>query len=140
MSGPELISLGCRLNISESERMRGMLAGEDNLVVINSCAVTTEAVRQTRQAIRKARRANPDARLLVTGCAADIERQQLAEMPEVDGLIPNQAKLDPRAWNVPSESAPLPPEPIPDDLECLHRQLKEEQKIENNATEYGHLP
>ena len=109
MSGPELISLGCRLNISESERMRGMLAGEDNLVVINSCAVTTEAVRQTRQAIRKARRANPDARLLVTGCAVDIERQQLVEMPEVDGLIPNQAKLDPRAWNAPVETPPLPP-------------------------------
>ncbi|RGP40231.1 tRNA (N(6)-L-threonylcarbamoyladenosine(37)-C(2))-methylthiotransferase [Altererythrobacter insulae] len=109
MSGPELISLGCRLNMSESERMRGMLAGEDNLVVINSCAVTSEAVRQTRQAIRKARRANPDARLLVTGCAADIEREQLAEMPEVDGLIANEAKLDPRAWNVPVEAPPLPP-------------------------------
>lgn len=109
MSGPELISLGCRLNISESERMRGMLAGEDNLIVINSCAVTSEAVRQTRQAIRKARRARPEARLLVTGCAADIERKQLAEMPEVDGLIPNKAKLDPRVWNVPTEAPLLPP-------------------------------
>ena len=109
MSGPELISLGCRLNIAESERMRGMLAGEDNLVVINSCAVTSEAVRQTRQAIRKARKARPDARLLVTGCAAEIEREQLANMPEVDGLIANEAKLDPRAWNVPVEAPPLPP-------------------------------
>jgi threonylcarbamoyladenosine tRNA methylthiotransferase MtaB len=109
MSGPELITLGCRLNIAESERMRGMLSGEDNLVVINSCAVTSEAVRQTRQAIRKARKARPDARLLVTGCAADIEREQIADMPEVDGLIANQAKLDPRAWNVPMEVPPLPP-------------------------------
>lgn len=109
MSGPELISLGCRLNIAESERMRGMLAGEDNLVVINSCAVTSEAVRQTRQAIRKARKSRPDARLLVTGCAADIEREQLADMPEVDGLIANEAKLDPRVWNVPVEAPPLPP-------------------------------
>lgn len=109
MSGPELISLGCRLNIAESERMRGMLAGEDNLVVINSCAVTSEAVRQTRQAIRRARKARPDARLLVTGCAADIEREQLADMPEVDGLIANEAKLDPRAWNVPVKAPPLPP-------------------------------
>lgn len=109
MSGPELISLGCRLNIAESERVRGMLAGEDNLVVINSCAVTSEAVRQTRQAIRKARKSRPDARLLVTGCAADIEREQLADMPEVDGLIANEAKLDPRAWNVPVEAPPLPP-------------------------------
>ncbi|WP_137679993.1 MiaB/RimO family radical SAM methylthiotransferase [Aurantiacibacter suaedae] len=98
---PEVISLGCRLNIAESERIRALVAGEDNLVVVNSCAVTSEAVRQTRQAIRRARRANPDARLLVTGCAADIERQQLSAMPEVDGLIANADKLDARAWNVP---------------------------------------
>ena len=105
---PQIVSLGCRLNISESERMRTMLAGEENLVVVNSCAVTSEAVRQTRQAIRRARRANPDARLLVTGCAAEIERDELAAMPEVDGLIANDAKLDPRAWNVPAEAPPVP--------------------------------
>ncbi|WP_416831471.1 MAG: MiaB/RimO family radical SAM methylthiotransferase [Erythrobacter sp.] len=106
---PEVISLGCRLNIAESERMKAMLADSGDVVVINSCAVTSEAVRQTRQAIRKARRARPDARLIVTGCAADIERDQLAEMPEVDGLIANAAKLDPRAWNVPLPEAPPPP-------------------------------
>ncbi|MDY6949352.1 MAG: MiaB/RimO family radical SAM methylthiotransferase, partial [Pseudomonadota bacterium] len=83
-------------------------AAEDNLVVVNSCAVTSEAVRQTRQAIRKARKANPDARLLVTGCAADIEREQLAAMPEVDGLVANEAKLDPRSWNVPAIAPPVP--------------------------------
>ncbi|OYX63934.1 MAG: tRNA (N(6)-L-threonylcarbamoyladenosine(37)-C(2))-methylthiotransferase MtaB [Sphingomonadales bacterium 32-64-17] len=105
---PEVISLGCRLNIAESERIRALVAGEGNLVVVNSCAVTSEAVRQTRQAIRRARRANPDARLLVTGCAADIERQQLAAMPEVDGLIANADKLDARAWNVP-EPGRTPP-------------------------------
>jgi len=108
MSGAEIISLGCRLNIAESERMRAMLAQESDVVVVNSCAVTSEAVRQTRQAIRKARRARPDARLLVTGCAADIERAQLSAMPEVDGLIANAAKLDPRAWNVPPQAAPVP--------------------------------
>jgi threonylcarbamoyladenosine tRNA methylthiotransferase MtaB len=96
----EVISLGCRLNLSESEDLRAMLAAEDDLVVVNSCAVTAEAVRQTRQAIRKARKARPEARLLVTGCAAEIERAALAAMPEVDGLIANTAKLDPRAWNV----------------------------------------
>lgn len=106
---PEVISLGCRLNIAESERMKAMLADSGDVVVINSCAVTSEAVRQTRQAIRKARRARPDARLIVTGCAADIERDQLADMPEVDGLIANAAKLDPRAWNVPLPEAPPPP-------------------------------
>ena len=109
MSGADVISLGCRLNIAESERMKAMLGEADDVVVINSCAVTSEAVRQTRQAIRKARRERPDARLLVTGCAADIEREQLADMPEVDGLIANERKLDPRAWNVPLPEAPPPP-------------------------------
>jgi len=98
--GAEVISLGCRLNLSESEELRALLAGEDALVVINSCAVTAEAVRQTRQAIRRARRERPDARLLVTGCAAEVERAALSAMPEVDGLIANTVKLDPRAWNV----------------------------------------
>ena len=101
--GAEVISLGCRLNLSESEELRGILAQEGDLVVINSCAVTAEAVRQTRQAIRRARRARPNARLLVTGCAAEVERAALSAMPEVDGLVPNTAKLDPRAWNVPDQ-------------------------------------
>lgn len=102
-----MVSLGCRLNLSESEELRAMLAGERDLVVINSCAVTTEAVRQTRQAIRRARLAHPAARLLVTGCAAEVERVQLAAMPEVDGLIANAGKLDPRAWNVPGQRLPF---------------------------------
>jgi threonylcarbamoyladenosine tRNA methylthiotransferase MtaB len=76
-------------------------------VVINSCAVTAEAVRQTRQAIRRARRERPDARLLVTGCAAEVEREALAAMPEVDGLIANVSKLDPRAWNVAPSAQPV---------------------------------
>jgi threonylcarbamoyladenosine tRNA methylthiotransferase MtaB len=109
VSSAEVISLGCRLNIAESERIRALLAGEDNLVVVNSCAVTAEAVRHTRQAIRRARRARPDARLLVTGCAAEIERDRLAAMPEVDGLVPNAAKLDARAWNVAPRATPVPP-------------------------------
>ncbi len=95
----DVVSLGCRLNLSESERLRRLLAGED-LVVVNSCAVTAEAVRQTRQAIRRARKARPEARLLVTGCAAEVEREMLAAMPEVDGLVANADKLDPRAYNL----------------------------------------
>lgn len=108
VSGSEVISLGCRLNIAESERIRAMLAGEDNVVVVNSCAVTSEAVRQTRQTIRRLRRDRPDARLLVTGCAADIEREQIAAMPEVDGLVPNRDKLDARVWNLPEQPLPVP--------------------------------
>ncbi len=89
--------------------MKAMLGDAGDVVVVNSCAVTSEAVRQTRQAIRKARRARPDARLIVTGCAAHIERDQIADMPEVDGLIANESKLDPRAWNVPLPEAPPSP-------------------------------
>ncbi|MGB3379926.1 MAG: MiaB/RimO family radical SAM methylthiotransferase [Allopontixanthobacter sediminis] len=108
MKPAEVITLGCRLNLAESERIRAMLAGEADLVVVNSCAVTAEAVRHTRQAIRRARREQPGARLLVTGCAADIEREQLSAMPEVDGLIANADKLDARAWNVPAASPAVP--------------------------------
>jgi threonylcarbamoyladenosine tRNA methylthiotransferase MtaB len=107
LSAPQIISLGCRMNIAESERMRAMLAGERDLVVVNSCAVTAEALRQTRQAIRRARRDHPGARLVVTGCAAEIERAAIGAMDEVDALVANAAKLDPRAWNVPGEVAPL---------------------------------
>jgi len=108
VTGAEVVSLGCRLNLAESERIRALLGATPDVVVVNSCAVTAEAVRQTRQAIRRLRQARPDARLLVTGCAADIEREQLAAMPEVDGLVPNAAKLDARAWNVPASPAPVP--------------------------------
>lgn len=109
MNAPQIISLGCRMNIAESERMRAMLAGEDNLVVVNSCAVTAEALRQTRQAIRRARAAHPSARLVVTGCAAEIDRAAIGAMDEVDGLIANAAKLDPRSWNIAAEAPPLAP-------------------------------
>ncbi|WP_296720055.1 MiaB/RimO family radical SAM methylthiotransferase [Erythrobacter sp.] len=109
MNAPQIISLGCRMNIAESERMRAMLAGENNLVVVNSCAVTGEAMRQTRQAIRRARRDHPDARLVVTGCAAEIDRAQIGAMDEVDGLVANAAKLDPRSWNVAGGAAPIAP-------------------------------
>ena len=82
-SAPEVISLGCRLNIAESETIRALLAGERDLVVVNSCAVTAEAVRQTRQAIRKLRRERPHARLLVTGCAADIDDDGLVDVNDL---------------------------------------------------------
>ncbi len=104
-----VVSLGCRLNLAEGERIRALLAGAGDTVVINSCAVTAEAVRQTRQAIRRARRERPEARLLVTGCAAETERAALAAMPEVDGLVANAAKLDPRAWNAPAAPHPFEP-------------------------------
>ena len=94
MTGPEIISMGCRLNIAEGEAMRGLLAGRDDVIVINSCAVTNEAVRQTRQAIRKARKARPDAQVIVTGCAAQTDPAMFASMPEVDRVLGNVEKLE----------------------------------------------
>ncbi|RVT43084.1 tRNA (N(6)-L-threonylcarbamoyladenosine(37)-C(2))-methylthiotransferase MtaB [Sphingobium algorifonticola] len=92
-NGPQLITMGCRLNIAESETMRALAAGQDDLVIVNSCAVTNEAVRQTRQAIRRARRDRPDARIVVTGCAAQTDPAMFAAMPEVDSVIGNREKM-----------------------------------------------
>lgn len=100
MSAVQVIGLGCRLNIAESQRIGELLSGQADLVVINSCSVTGEAVRHTRRAIRRARRENPTARLIVTGCAAETEQVDLAGMPEVDALVPNSAKLEPGAYGV----------------------------------------
>lgn len=100
MNAPQVIGLGCRLNIAESERIDAMLAGERDVIVVNSCSVTAEAVRQTRRTIRKAHRLNPGARLLVTGCAAETERPQLAAMAEVSALIPNARKLLPGSYGL----------------------------------------
>jgi threonylcarbamoyladenosine tRNA methylthiotransferase MtaB len=94
VSGPELITLGCRLNFAESEAMRRLAAGEDDLVIVNSCAVTNEAVRQTRQAIRRAKRARPEARVVVTGCAAQVDPASFAAMPEVSRVLGNREKLE----------------------------------------------
>ena len=93
---PDIITFGCRLNAYESEVMRRHAtaagAGTD-LVIVNTCAVTAEATRQARQAIRRARRQRPDARIVVTGCAAQIDPDGFAAMPEVDRVLGNQEKL-----------------------------------------------
>ncbi|MCF8709600.1 tRNA (N(6)-L-threonylcarbamoyladenosine(37)-C(2))-methylthiotransferase MtaB [Rhizorhapis sp. SPR117] len=99
MSGPQIITLGCRLNIAESETMRTLAPDEHDLVIVNSCAVTNEAVRQTRQAIRRAKRARPEARILVTGCAAQTDPAMFAAMPEVDSVIGNREKFDPASFS-----------------------------------------
>jgi threonylcarbamoyladenosine tRNA methylthiotransferase MtaB len=96
-SSPQIVSLGCRLNLAESETIRALLAGRDTIVV-NSCAVTNQAVKQTRQAVRRARRERPGAELVVTGCAAQIDPQGFAAMPEVDRVIGNAEKLTRAAW------------------------------------------
>ena len=95
---PEIITLGCRLNLAESETIRAITAGRD-MVVINSCAVTQRAVRETRAAIRRAHRDRPEAAIVVTGCAAQIDPAGFAAMPEVSRVIGNAEKLDPAAWS-----------------------------------------
>ncbi len=94
-SGVRVVTLGCRLNAFESEVMRrhAVAAGLDDAVIVNTCAVTGEAVRQAAQAIRRLRRENPTARLIVTGCAAQIEPQRFAGMAEVDCVIGNAEKM-----------------------------------------------
>src|SRR4051812_30989517 len=96
-SSPHVVSLGCLLNLAESETIRALLAGRDTIVV-NSCAVTNEAVKQTRKAIRRARKERPGAELVVTGCAAQIDPQSFAAMPEVNRVIGNAEKLSAFAW------------------------------------------
>ena len=98
MSGVEVVNFGCRLNIAEGEAIRAAAEGSEgseNLVIFNSCAVTSEAERQVRQAIRRTKRDNPDARIIVTGCAAETSADRFAAMEEVDEILPNAAKRDP---------------------------------------------
>jgi threonylcarbamoyladenosine tRNA methylthiotransferase MtaB len=98
--GVQTITLGCRLNLYESEAMRGLAtdAGLKDVVLVNTCAVTAEAVRQARQTIRKARRDKPDAMIVVTGCAAQIDPAMFSAMPEVDRVIGNAEKADPAVF------------------------------------------
>ena len=94
----EILTFGCRLNAYESEVMRIHAAGLENVVIVNTCAVTAEAERQSRQAIRRARRRAPDARIIVTGCAVQIDPGRYAAMPEVDRVLGNAEKLAPDAF------------------------------------------
>lgn len=88
----EVISMGCRLNLAESNALAEQLAGHDDVVVVNSCAVTNESVRQTRQAIRQVLKRRPDAKVWVTGCAAQVEPDTFKNMPEVAGVFGNAEK------------------------------------------------
>lgn len=101
MSKVDVITFGCRLNAYESELIaaKAAAAGLADAVIVNTCAVTAEAERQARQAIRKARRTRPDAKLIVTGCAAQIAPEKWAAMAEVDGVIGNAEKLEAQSYS-----------------------------------------
>ncbi len=100
MSAPVFHTLGCRLNAYESEAMRELAeqAGVHGAHVVNTCAVTAEAVRKARQEIRRIRREHPDAPIIVTGCAAQVEPETFAAMPEVTRVIGNTEKMQPETW------------------------------------------
>jgi threonylcarbamoyladenosine tRNA methylthiotransferase MtaB len=97
---PDIITFGCRLNAYESEVMRRHAedAGLDDIVIFNTCSVTAEAVRQARQSIRRTKRERPDAQIIVTGCAAQIDPKQFAEMEEVTTVLGNQEKLEAKSF------------------------------------------
>jgi len=96
----QIVTFGCRLNAFESEVMRrhAAAAGLDDAVIVNTCAVTAEAERQARQTIRKARREHPTARIIVTGCAAQVDPARYAAMPEIDRVLGNAEKLKAESW------------------------------------------
>jgi len=98
--GVELVTFGCRLNVVESEAIKhaAEAAGQDDLIIVNTCAVTSEAVRQARQTIRKLKRERPTANIVVTGCAAQIEPERFADMTEVSSVIGNESKTKQETW------------------------------------------
>ncbi|ODT76286.1 MAG: tRNA (N(6)-L-threonylcarbamoyladenosine(37)-C(2))-methylthiotransferase MtaB [Pelagibacterium sp. SCN 64-44] len=105
----QTVTFGCRLNAYEAEVMKGEAekAGLDNAIIINTCAVTAEAVRQAKQAVRKARRDNPQARIIVTGCAAQTEARSFGDMEEVDLVIGNNDKLKAESYRPMAFGVPL---------------------------------
>ncbi|HET6307259.1 MAG TPA: tRNA (N(6)-L-threonylcarbamoyladenosine(37)-C(2))-methylthiotransferase MtaB [Rhodopila sp.] len=94
----DILTFGCRLNTYESEVMRGLATEETDTVIVNTCAVTAEAERQARQAIRKIARERPGARIVVTGCAAQIDPAAWAGLPNVQRVLGNDDKLNPESW------------------------------------------
>ena len=110
MNGVQIVTFGCRLNAFESEVIRRAAgeAGLANAVVVNTCAVTAEAERQARQAIRRARREHPEARIIVTGCAATLAPDRYAALGEVDLVLDNKAKLKAESYAVAPHPVPLP--------------------------------
>ncbi|MFO1190364.1 MAG: tRNA (N(6)-L-threonylcarbamoyladenosine(37)-C(2))-methylthiotransferase MtaB [Alphaproteobacteria bacterium] len=112
MTALDVITFGCRLNAAESEqiRARAEAAGLGDVVIVNTCAVTAEAERQARQAIRRARRERPDAKIIVTGCAAQIDPARFAAMPEVDRVIGNREKLEAATYHGLAADRPAAPQ------------------------------
>lgn len=139
----QIITFGCRLNTYESAAMQELQGLPDNIIIVNTCAVTAEAERQCRQTIRKLRRENPDAFLVVTGCAAQISPELYAQMPEVDRVLGNREKLraesfKPQAPNILAKDIDTPvdfdpPEPVFFDERC-RAFIQIQQGCDNHCT------
>ncbi len=123
----QVVTFGCRLNSYESEVIKQSLdsAGRNNTVVFNTCAVTKEAERQARQAIRKYKKNNPDAEIIVTGCSAQIKPEMYSSMPEVSQVLGNQEKLDAKYYEK-QVSKPASPE------RAKHRSMENLEKFSGN--------
>ena len=106
---PEVVTFGCRLNVYESEVMKNHAkkAGLQDAIIFNTCAVTKEAERQARQSIRKARRENPDEKIIVIGCSAQVNPKMYSDMAEVNQVIGNDLKLKAETWGLESEEKVL---------------------------------
>ncbi|EHH66937.1 MiaB/RimO family radical SAM methylthiotransferase [Gluconobacter morbifer] len=107
MSAPTVLTFGCRLNAHESDGMSHHARGQSDTIIVNTCAVTTAAERQARQAIRRAHREHPDAKIVVTGCASEIDAGRWGALPGVTRIVPNAEKLKPKTWG--DTAGGLPP-------------------------------
>ena len=136
MAGPEIVTFGCRLNAFESDIIRRAAAGLEDTVIVNTCAVTAEAERQARQTIRRARRENPAARIVVTGCAATLSPARYAALAEVDLVLDNEAKLKPESYRrLAFSSASLPRAPELSDVQTRTRAyLQVQQGCDHRCT------
>ena len=107
MSTPSVLTFGCRLNAHESDGMAHHARGQEDTIIVNTCAVTTTAERQARQAIRRAHRERPEAKIVVTGCASEIDAKRWMDLPGVIRVVPNADKLKPATWG--DKRSDLPP-------------------------------
>ena len=135
-----VITFGCRLNAYESEAIKQAVSQthQNNLIVFNSCAVTSEAERQLRQAVRRARKENPDAKIVVTGCAAQIDPEKYAKMSEVDLVLGNLEKSDPASYLSVEENSVLDAKILAQKVDAISHAQKHNHVEGHHSSTYNH--
>ncbi len=135
-----VITFGCRLNAYESEAIKQAVSQthQNNLIVFNSCAVTSEAERQLRQAVRRARKENPDAKIVVTGCAAQIDPEKYAKMSEVDLVLGNLEKSDPASYLSVEENSVLDAKILAQKVDAIYHAQKHNHVEGHHSSTYNH--